>query len=607
MKNYFLIAPLNIFCVSTFLIIASLYLSPMHAQINASSGGAFDFYKWERTWSWTIDDNDNESPGYFRWWRDGGDNFSELIMELTENGQNTILELPTSITNSILSLSANSTRSSSSSEEALPFIFLDTGHARSSIFYGKDHMLNFSINPKTVDSQSTFAYSEGFRFLNSNGVAIINRPESYGTELMRITVDGNVGIGTTGPTEKLDINGAMRLRNMELSNIQSDNQEGIIYYDRNFYASGEGGGEFFENNGGGLVLNNGDDGWSAIIDTKNMGHLNAKFKSIKIPSGANAQYYAIIGNHIGGGFGDFGMKTNRGNINLESNGTVRIKSLEANTISIGDDNDVITINGEIRANQYAFTADDVRLGNGAGEGVSNQENRRHVFIGHDAGTNDAFEEISLIDYEDSENNDPVTGSEYIQNHSVFVLNNHGDLNKPLMFGKFAHQGSEASMAQLAINTHHVVDSVALTVSGAVHIGPKNIDPTLFPSKEGYEDALLWVERGIVTEDVTFAYTSNWDDWPDYVFEESYNLIPLLELDKYIRKEGHLPDVLSREDVKNMGVNAKNMMMVLLKKIEELTLYTIEQEKKIDEQHKWNAELLNRLNSLEKAILNMNPN
>jgi len=71
-------------------------------------------------------------------------------------------------------------------------------------------------------------------------------------------------------------------------------------------------------------------------------------------------------------------------------------------------------------------------------------------------------------------------------------------------------------------------------------------------------------------------------WGDYVFEPSYKLISLKELDEYIRTYKHLPDIPTEQDVKENGVELGDMVSKLLKKTEELTLYIIEQDKKIDE-------------------------
>jgi hypothetical protein len=72
--------------------------------------------------------------------------------------------------------------------------------------------------------------------------------------------------------------------------------------------------------------------------------------------------------------------------------------------------------------------------------------------------------------------------------------------------------------------------------------------------------------------------------PDYVFEPDYQLRPLTDLQTYIVKEKHLPDLPSAREIKQQGVNMSELQMQLLKKIEELTLYTIEQEKVIAKQN-----------------------
>ncbi len=64
--------------------------------------------------------------------------------------------------------------------------------------------------------------------------------------------------------------------------------------------------------------------------------------------------------------------------------------------------------------------------------------------------------------------------------------------------------------------------------------------------------------------------------PDYVFEEDYNLTSLSELDQYLKDNKHLPEVPSAAEMKKEGVNMVEMDMLLLKKVEELTLHLIEQ-------------------------------
>jgi hypothetical protein len=69
-------------------------------------------------------------------------------------------------------------------------------------------------------------------------------------------------------------------------------------------------------------------------------------------------------------------------------------------------------------------------------------------------------------------------------------------------------------------------------------------------------------------------------WPDFVFEPTYNLKPLEEVEQFIKTNKHLPDVPSEKEVKENGLSLGQSDAVLLQKIEELTLYLIEQNKEV---------------------------
>lgn len=70
-------------------------------------------------------------------------------------------------------------------------------------------------------------------------------------------------------------------------------------------------------------------------------------------------------------------------------------------------------------------------------------------------------------------------------------------------------------------------------------------------------------------------------WADYVFNTGYRLRPLSEVEQYINQYHHLPEVPSAEEVEKNGLDVGDNQAMLLKKIEELTLYVIEQNKKIE--------------------------
>ena len=89
-----------------------------------------------------------------------------------------------------------------------------------------------------------------------------------------------------------------------------------------------------------------------------------------------------------------------------------------------------------------------------------------------------------------------------------------------------------------------------------------------------------------------------ESWPDYVFKKDYNLKPLTEVETYVNRNHHLPDVPSAEKMEKDGVLIGEMNKLLIRKIEELTLYVIEQNKKLELQQKVNQDLHERLKKIE---------
>jgi len=72
------------------------------------------------------------------------------------------------------------------------------------------------------------------------------------------------------------------------------------------------------------------------------------------------------------------------------------------------------------------------------------------------------------------------------------------------------------------------------------------------------------------------------DWPDYVFDKNHKLPSLQDVDRFISEHKHLPDVPSSQEVRENGINVGEMNAILLKKVEELTLYVIAMEKEMEQ-------------------------
>lgn len=87
--------------------------------------------------------------------------------------------------------------------------------------------------------------------------------------------------------------------------------------------------------------------------------------------------------------------------------------------------------------------------------------------------------------------------------------------------------------------------------------------------------------------------------PDYVFEPGYELLPIDHLRAFLDQNGHLPNVPSREEIRANGLNLSQFQMRLLEKVEELTLYTLQQQEQLEALRVQNAELRHRLGALEQ--------
>jgi hypothetical protein len=140
--------------------------------------------------------------------------------------------------------------------------------------------------------------------------------------------------------------------------------------------------------------------------------------------------------------------------------------------------------------------------------------------------------------------------------------------------------------QLYYNNGITWSSPFLTFSTDGNLAIGTADP------KGYK---LAVAGKAIVEEVTVKLQ---DSWPDYVFNSDYKLLTLEEIKTYIDKNKHLPEVPSAKEMEANGVQLGEMNMLLLKKIEELTLHVIDQNKKLDAQSKLLAEQNKRIDKLE---------
>lgn len=147
---------------------------------------------------------------------------------------------------------------------------------------------------------------------------------------------------------------------------------------------------------------------------------------------------------------------------------------------------------------------------------------------------------------------------------------------------------KTAISSTANSTIAWTDAITIKNDGKVGIGT-------FTSSTWDGTYKLYVKDGIRAEKIKVDVAQT-EGWADYVFAPDYKLTSLVELDKFINKNRHLPEIPTSEEVYKNGIDLAEIQAKLLKKIEELTLYVIELNKK-------NIELSSKFDELKNNSKN----
>ena len=135
----------------------------------------------------------------------------------------------------------------------------------------------------------------------------------------------------------------------------------------------------------------------------------------------------------------------------------------------------------------------------------------------------------------------------------------------------------------------LMDNGNIIASGKIGIGLSDAATKLAASPS---DELLTVNGTIHATEVKVDLTGS---LADFVFHPSYKLMPLNQVEQYVKTNSHLPEIPSAAEVSKNGLSMGEMQNKLLQKVEELTLYVIEQEKTNEQQSAKIEELEKKLN------------
>ena len=167
------------------------------------------------------------------------------------------------------------------------------------------------------------------------------------------------------------------------------------------------------------------------------------------------------------------------------------------------------------------------------------------------------------------------------------------------------------------NTNHASNSLEILADGATQINSQNANPFTIKQPSTGNVILNVNQNGQVTiglrhpavahSDALFGvdgkaiFTSVWvtqTSWADDVFKPNYQLPDLSYVETYYSNNQHLPNIPSEKEVLENGVNVSDMQKLLLQKIEELTLYTVDLNKQVKQLKENNYNLQQQLDNLK---------
>jgi len=431
----------------------------------------------------------------------------------------------------------------------------------------------------------------------SQGIGIWTNPSGVKTEVMRILSGGNVGIGTTSPNVPLhvarygnNVTGNMTLlttftdptgiKGISLGYNQSS-QAGIIYSENN---TGVGSPlEFWTYNGSSFAPR------MVFVQSGNLGiGTTSPMATLDI---ANGNYMGSLALNIGADISASTRTTNTRKVAVITAPTYANTTLTTAVNTDADYNYNAVNFGGGNASTYAatglhfFTAANTSTISGTERFTINSSG--NVGIGttspgsaltiRGSGTGVSIHPIGSGYFGSlAFNRESATGAIFNASGNAFQINNGGpDAN--LHFQVYNGSGSN-------------ITGDALVISGSD--GSVGINTA---STHGYQFA---VNGSAIATSVTVKLYA---DWPDYVLKKTYKLPSLLEVKSYINKNKHLPDMPSEQEVAKEGINLGEMNKLLTKKVEELTLYLIEQNRQLTDQQKKFKQQDEKIEALENVL------
>lgn len=391
----------------------------------------------------------------------------------------------------------------------------------------------------------------GDNFLNTNskfqvdGGSTFNGPitvENSSFLKGNVVVQNTLGVGINYPAiEKLEVNGAIKL------------------YQKDKY-----------------IADNGTIIWNG---TDFFGQKNGNWVSLTSENSPN--FWQLFDNGIYTDNFNVGINTipqtslHIKNINTKEPSTIRLETV----INDGDDPIITDIINAYEGFKINHQDKDVLTLNSTTAILNNQLiiNRPDANTPDISITKNGNDYFPCIHLENSYENGGGTNGENIINTAFDIYNQNGALNFK------ANNGSSI----IAIHPQQIIFSRDLSIFGNIGLNTAPSSAAALTAKGDitvmdnsnhtnikiYSNGKMWIKNDIKIQEI--------NEWGDFVFDENYKLKSLKELEIYINTNKHLPGLPSTKEVETNGINLGEMTNTLTQKLEELTLYIIEQNKKIE--------------------------
>jgi hypothetical protein len=409
--------------------------------------------------------------------------------------------------------------------------------------------------------------------------------------------DNNVGIGTTQPDQSaiLDLSsntkGFLTPRMTQaqrdliltpaqgLQIFQTDGQAGLYLFD----------GQQWVNSTAGTSA--ALDPWLAGGNTASGSHFFGTLNGVPLKIRVNNQASGMIDNSYSTSTTNYGYKAGQTNSGLR-NTAFGFESMSQNFNASANDNTALgtyamrgTAAGVSAAGNtaigayslYEVTSGSYNMGIGIGALRKTNTGGNNLAIGNSALTtnttgqwNVAIGSAALVSSLSGNNNVAIGGE---AGRLLTGSNN-------IMIGYQAGKNETSISDKLFIANSATTTPLIYGDFSAKYVTIGDVTPALRSQGVATGGYNLLVKGGILTEKIKVALAATGTDWADYVFDDTYSLMPLTEVETFTKTNKHLPNVPSAEEMVSSGLDVAQTSKMFMEKIEELTLYVIELNKEI---------------------------